>query len=303
MEKNIKYYLTFFSKNTIFYSNNGEKYQMPSKIDKFLRNHPVFTRKSFELAMKKDGDINPNTLKNMLAQHIQHGHLIRIKRGLFASIPRGADPENYPINPFLIAASLADDAVIAYHSALSLHGVAYSIDYRLLYLTQQKPKAFKFRNENYQPTLFPTSLINQDKTHCYVNEMDVQGMNIKVTSKERTLVDVLDRPLLGGGWEEIYRSLDMFDHLKLEDIIHYALMLENATTIAKVGFYLEQRKTELKVNQKQLTKLHKHRPISAHYIDDITRNKFQYIKYWNLMVPISLLNRDWEEDLKWESKL
>ena len=36
--------------------------------------------------------------------------------------------------------------------------------------------------------------------------LDRQGLPIRVTGLERTLVDVLDRPALAGGWEEAWRS-------------------------------------------------------------------------------------------------
>ncbi len=76
----------------------------------------------------------------------------------------------------------------------------------------------------------------------------------------------MDRPNLGGGWEEIWQSLSLINRFKIEDIIRYALLLDNATTIAKVGFYLEQRQQELKVNKKQLEQLQAHRPASPHYL-------------------------------------
>ena len=274
---------------------------MSAKIENFFRNHPVFTRESFEQAM---GYVEKkNTGKNVLAHHIQQGHIVRIRRGLFAAIPYGADAVTYPINPYLVANALADDAVIAYHTALTFYGVAYSSIYRFVYLTQSKPRVLEFRDINYQSALFPATLISKKKTHCYINKEDVQGIDILITSKERTLVDVMDRPLLGGGWEEIWRSLDMMQRFNIEDIVDYALILENSTTIAKVGFYLEQRKEELNLDEQYLLVLQQHRPASPHYIDGARKVKCKYIKRWNLMIPESIINRDWEEELQWESKI
>lgn len=39
-------------------------------------------------------------------------------------------------------------------------------------------------------------------------DMNRSGVNIKVTSLARTIVDVLDRIDLAGGWEEVWRVLD-----------------------------------------------------------------------------------------------
>lgn len=273
---------------------------MSSRLESFLRRHPVFTRVTFDTQMSQGKSVSPHTLRNMLAQHLQRGHIVRIRRGLYAAIPRGADPEKYSINPYLIAGFLADDAVLAYHTALSFYGVAHSVSYRFIYLTREKPKPMTFREEMYQPTSFPRALIQQKKTHCYVNQKDVQGLDIRVTSKERTLVDVLDRPSLGGSWEEIWRSLDNFDYLNINDIVEYVLMLDNATTVAKVGFYLEQRKQLLKIEPRHFDILLKQIPASPHYMVNEHQGQCRYIKNWNLMVPVALINRDWEEDLNWE---
>ena len=60
-------------------------------------------------------------------------------------------------------------------------------------------------------------------------------MTIKITSLERSIVDILDRPDLGGGWEEVWRSLDnvtLFDVNKIiipfetnRSIINHTLQL------------------------------------------------------------------------------
>lgn len=276
---------------------------MPTELQHFLRSHPIFTYDTFVEAMQGAGSKNPLTIRNKLNQHISQAHIIRIRRELFAAIPYGAEAERYPINPFLITGYLAPDAVIAYHTALAFYGLTYSSSYRFIYLTEHQTKILSFRQETYQPTLFPKALLIKNAANAYVNTEDVQGLTVRVTSKERTLVDLMDRPNLGGGWEEIWRSLDLINRFKIDDIIRYTLLLDNATTIAKVGLYLEQRQPELKVSEKQLEQLQAHRPASPHYLTLDHQEKSQYIARWNLMVPLSLIHHRWEENLDWESKI
>ena len=54
-------------------------------------------------------------------------------------------------------------------------------------------------------------------------EVDRAGLAVRVTSLERTLVDVLDRTDLSGGWEEIWRSLEMVEFFDLDVVIHPAV--------------------------------------------------------------------------------
>lgn len=275
---------------------------MVTSIQKFLRQHPLFTRDAFmEAGAEKTRSVF--TSKALLAHHVKQGHIVRIRRGLFASIPPGSDPKTYPIDPYLIAAHLADDAVIGYHTALAFHGVAYSSSYRFIYLTQHASQALNFRNEAYQSVSFPRSLVTKKKQTIYTQVEDVKGMNVRVSSLERTLVDVMDRPQLGGGWEEIWRSLNMINHLKIEDVVKYALILGNATTIAKVGYYLEQRMDEFKVSQAHINKLLKNIPVSPNYMDDAAKKSGTFISKWNLIVSSNVIKQSWDEPLDSEVEI
>ena len=72
---------------------------------------------------------------------------------------------------------------------------------------------------------------------------------LRVTSFERTLVDVFRRPNLAGSWEEIWRSLESIEFFDLDVVVAYAGILGNATTAARVGFYLEQHRDEFMVQE------------------------------------------------------
>lgn len=268
---------------------------MANKIQRFFLKNPVFTYDALAEAIRLDAPRSPNTIKAMLQHHIKQGHIVRIRRELFASIPFGADAKSYPINPFLIAGHVTDDAVLAYHTALAFYQTTYSASYRFTFLTNRQIRPFQFRSENYEAIKFPKSLSHQEKQNAYINTEDVQGLYIKVTSLERTLVDILDKPMLGEGWEEIYRSLEMIPRLKIDHIIEYALLLDNATTIAKVGFYLSLRQKEWEIKPAQLKKLQQHCPVSPHYIDKQARKDGQLISEWNIIVPKALIQQSWQE--------
>lgn len=268
---------------------------MATLLQQFLRKNPVFTYDSFARTVSDDQEHNKNTIKALLAHHIQQGHIVRVRRRLFAAIPVGADSGAYPINPYLIAGYATPDAVVAYHSALSFYQMTYSVSYRFTYLTQYQSSPFDFRSESYEGVRFPASLVQLHQENIFVRTEDVQGLNVRVTSLERTLVDVLDKPKLGGGWEEIWRSLEMMDRIKINQVAEYALLLNNATTVAKVGFYLSQRQKELNVSSDVLLELRKHCPRSPHYIDPAARKDGKLLDDWNIIVPKSLIIKDWEE--------
>lgn len=261
----------------------------------FFARHPVFRYKEFESFLGSRGNLSDRTKDSLLAYYTRTGRILRVRRGLFASVPLGASPENCSVDPYLVAAKLTDDAVLAYHTALEFYGKAYSVHRQFLYLTEQASRPLTFRSHHFRAVRLPKALKDKKKERFGVVVADRLGLDVQVTSLERTLVDVLDRPDLGGGWEEIWRSLESVEFFDLDQVVKYALLLGNATTIAKVGLYLEQHHEALMVTNAHLKRLRSHRPANAHYLDRGRRGPGRFVSGWNLVVPETVLERSWQE--------
>jgi predicted transcriptional regulator of viral defense system len=266
------------------------------KHEKFFRKHPVFTGEELNDHLSVLGTIGPRTRESLLDYHRKTGHVIPIRRWLYAVIPTGADPDTYPVDPFLIATKLTKDAVLSYHTALDVHGYVYSIREHLTYSAARPVSTVTFRSHVFRGVKFPQALCRAGKVDFGVINVDRMGLSVRVTSLERTLVDVLDRPALSGSWEEIWRSLEAIEFFDLDKVVEYALLLGNATTIAKVGFYLEQHRESLMVEENHLTPLRDHRPRQPHYLDS-SRKAGRLVANWNLVVPVDLFERTWGEVL------
>jgi len=118
---------------------------------------------------------------------------------------------------------------------------------------------------------------------------------VRVTSLERTLVDVLDTPRYGGGWEEIWRSLESVGFFDLDAVTEYVLRLDSAVTVARVGFFLEQHRDEFMVEERHLARLQPHAPSQPMYLERSKRESGRLLRRWNLVVPEWALNRAWAE--------
>lgn len=53
----------------------------------------------------------------------------------------------------------------------------------------------------------------------------------------------------------VWRSLESVEFFDLDHVIEYTLLLNNATTTAKVGFYLQQHRETLMVEELHLARL------------------------------------------------
>lgn len=267
------------------------------KHDNFFRKHPVFTGGELSKHLLSLGEVGPRAQEALLAYHRKAGRIARVRRGLYAVIPAGADTDSYPVDPFLIAAKLTADAVLSHHSALEFHGRAYSVQHHFIYSASRPLSLLTFRSSVFRGTKFPEALLRLGKAHYSVLTAERAGMEIRVTSLERALVDTLDRPDLSGGWEEIWRSLESVEFFDLDAVVEYALMLGNATTGAKVGFFLEQHREQLMVEDRHLKTLHKLRPRQPHYLDRARRKSGRLVSEWNLVVPREVIEREWDEVL------
>lgn len=250
--------------------------------------NPVFTRQDFVVARKNEGRQNARTADSLLHKHLASGDIVHLRRGLFAHAATEPDP-------FLVAAKLAPDATIAYHAALQFHGNAYSVWHRYLVLTRADLRPFSLDGNDFIGVAPPRPLARLKDLGGLIRDEPHAGHTVRVTTLERTLVDVLDRPHLGGGWEEIWRSLESVDFFDLDEVVAYALKLKTAATVARVGYFLDQHREQLFVEDKHLAPLKKRAPRQAIYLDAKNRKGGTLVKPWNLIVPERVLQRAWEE--------
>lgn len=262
-------------------------------VDFFAR-YPVFRHDEFVAVHSGSGKRSPQTSASVLKQHVAAGHLLHVRRGLYASVPRGVSPEKVQVDPYLIVTKLAEGAVVAYHAALQFHGKTYSVWRRFHYLTRARLRTCSFRGMEFVPAQAPAAVRSLPDLGGGVQEKPHAGSLARVTTLERTLVDVLDAPHRCGGWEEVWRSLEMVEFFDLDAVIDYAKKMGSALTAARVGFFLERHREPLMVEDRHLEALRVLAPSQARYLD-ATRESGTLIAGWNLVVPERILTRAWEE--------
>jgi predicted transcriptional regulator of viral defense system len=267
------------------------------KLKTFFHSHPVFTLEDLAGFLSSDGRHNVRTQESLLAYHVKAGNIIRVRRGLYASVPPGASAETYPVDPFLLASKITQDSVLAYHTALELHGKAYSVFERFTYASNRPLSLIIIGGRQFKGVRFPEALARKNATAFNVMEVGRSGMAVSVTGLERTFVDVLNRPDMAGSWEEIWRSLEMIEYFDLDKVVAYVDLLDNATTAAKVGFFLEQHRESLVLEDSHLKVFRERRPRRPHYLERSRRKNGRFVAAWNLIVPEEVYERSWGEQL------
>ena len=283
--------------NTSIISIMMDNSQVNSKLTlaTFLEHNPVFTVEELAsfLSVHRTGNIH--TRRALLAYYKRRGRIISIRRGLYGTIPKGHSYANFQVDQFLLASKLANDVILSHHTALDLLGKSYSLPNKITYTSGAKADPFHFQGLSYHRVSIPPRLSERSAQDFGTTTVNRSGVDVRVSEFERTMVDLLSRPDLSGSWEEIWRSLESIEFFDLDMVYEYLSLIGNTTTFAKVGFYLEQHKDRLMVDEVFLHRLGKHRPKNPHYMERMNRKAGRLLKRWNLLVPEELLNRSWGE--------
>lgn len=253
----------------------------------FYDAHPVFRVEDFVRFHAREGGRSPATSATVLRNAVAAGRLLHLRRGLYAVVPRGVAPEDASVDRFLLASAHTPDAVIGFHAALELHGRAYSTWSRVHVWTEHRTKPWSWRGAEVVPVLVPSDLRDTPDAMAGSVVRAHAGGTVRVTTLERTLVDVLDQPDKGGSWEEILRSLAMIEFVDVEAVVAHALRLGRALTAARVGWFLSRMREAWHVDAAQLDTLRDHRPATPTHLD-ARRSPGRVDTVWNLVVPHDL---------------
>ena len=254
----------------------------------FFSANPVFRRPEYAAAVGRQPE--DKVVTAMLAQHLQAGNIRRIARGVFASVPKHADAATWSIDRFLAASRLRLGGTIAYHSALELHGYAYTEGHDVQVIAKGEPGLFEAAGFACRFVRPPRGFAPPDG----VTVVDRLGQVVRVTTIERTIADLFDRYDLAGGAEELFNSLDLVVRIDALALVRYALALGKATAAGAVGFWLEREQSRLDVPDAALEALRALMPRQPRYVLGTKSGEGMTAKDWNVILPVDVIERRFE---------
>jgi predicted transcriptional regulator of viral defense system len=253
----------------------------------FFSAKPVFDRAEYAAAVGRRP--NDRVVTAMLTQHLQAGNIRRIARGVFASVPKHADAGTWSVDRFLAASRLRRGGVVAYHSALELHGCAYTDGHEVQVIASGEPGVLGTAD-------FPCRFVKPPRGFASpdVAVVDRLGLEVDVTTIERTIADLFDRHDLAGGAEELFNSLDLVARVDAATLVGYARMLGNAAAAGALGYWLEREKNRLGVPDTALEALRKLAPAQARYALGTKSGAGKAARGWNVILPADVVERRFE---------
>jgi predicted transcriptional regulator of viral defense system len=220
---------------------------------------------------------------------VETGKLQQIRKGLYVVLSPLEKPDAYEPDKLLIASKIRNQYYIGFHTALEFYGCAYSTFNEAYVCIQSRDRfdPFHYMKLSFKP-VFVKDVNSQISQKTYLQT------SLRVSNKERTFIECIDRIQYAGGWEECIKSLDSLNGIDFEKLINLTLDQKKENLSRRVGYILEllQKNSPFyeHLKQKTLDKLREQIKNQPQYL--IRGKKGALNKSWNLYIP-----EDFEEKL------
>lgn len=264
---------------------SDEKRKGLSKMESYLLSYLAENRKNiFTLSdVVAVLDCTYENAKVIVERLAKKKWIVRIIKGRYLIVPLTAGIKGeYTEHEFIIA-TLFEPYYIAYWTALNYYGFTEQVPNKIFVVTRKRMKDKEILGMKFK---FVTM---SEKKFFGFNEILISNVGVKISDKEKTIVDCLDKPRYCGGVEEITKAIffakDEIDCGKLTD---YITKVGNNTAIKRLGFILDLLGMDM--DSKNLEG-----KISNSYsiLDPTKRKTGKYDPKWKLLLNVS------KAELKW----
>jgi hypothetical protein len=162
---------------------------------------------------------------NELIENLVHKNILsRIERGKYC---RTNFRDEKVIGCFLVP-----DGVIAYWSALNMHGLTEQISNTIYIQTARSKKSKTVFGVNYQFVKI------KETKRAGVSTAGFGNHKYSITNKEKTLIDCFDLPQYSGGYSELIRAFGQSE-LNQDKMIEYCQAIDNISVVKRLAFLAE----------------------------------------------------------------
>lgn len=176
------------------------------------------------------------TASDALSRLVDDGWLERIERGLYLIVPLEAGPERkWTEDPKVIASQLAPEGAAAYWTALHHWGLTEQVP-RTVFVQTRK------RKHRARVTVLGVRyefIVITGRKFFGVALQWSDGAEFRITDREKTVLDALDRPDLCGGLPVVAGALASSDGLDWDKMDKYLTLFESGAIYKRLGYLAE----------------------------------------------------------------
>lgn len=218
-------------------------------------------------------------------EHVRYlrkrGYIETVRRGIYAFVPEttGVLPDRY-----LVASKISPQAYLSHHTALELLGVAQTTFVDRLYVSvPARVSPFSHGGTRVTPVL------SGHPVEEHLTTVKRGGQDLRVSGRELTLVQCLERPGRAGGLDELMRSVEGFSGLdwdRLDRLLEPgAGPYGKASLNAKVGFVAERFSERWHASEEVLERLSGRTGRGVTYLGTERGGGGRWLPRWRVIVP------------------
>lgn len=215
----------------------------------------------------------------------RRGWLARVRHGLYVPVPLEAQrPGEWQEDPWVVADRVFGPCYIGGWSAAEHWGLTDQLFRELIVLSARRVRE---RRVEIQGTPMRVKVVSESKLFGTSPVWRGQ-LRVSVSDPSRTIVDVLDEPVLGGGIRHVAEMLDEYFGGELradERLLAYAERVGNRTVFKRLGYLIETLAIEA---PELVAACLARRSSGITDLDPAVQPKGRTTTRWNLRVNVSI---------------
>jgi len=175
---------------------------------------------------------NQRQAKKVIAKLVNHGWLMRIRRGLYA-ISDFSNRGFLSLSPYLVANLLVQESYVSFESALAYHGIFDQLTSTIISISKIQYKTVRLNTTEY-------IFVNvKDQFFFGWQEVTIDGRVARIATAEKALVDIIHFHKSKYSVDLVIEKLQEHkDSLDMENLCEYISKM-STTTIKIFGFILD----------------------------------------------------------------
>lgn len=233
-----------------------------------LLQFPVFSMREVNALYSSE-----RTARTALGKLVKEGMVLKIRNSLYTCV---SGENGGPVaNRFQIASAIHPSAYVSHHSAFEYYGISDQVFYDVYVSSEMRFHDFVFDGYTYH---FVKSQMQQGVTTPQF------GGGVKVTDKERTILDSIKDMNLIAGLEETITCISSVADVDEAKLLDYLEIYGNPFLYQKMGFIASQYRNELNISDEFINICKQRRGSSKRYlVNDISEPA--YARDWSLVYP------------------